>query len=127
LDQTLKKKKDFERVYSEGARFDCSFMVFFWVPNDTGYIRAGYSTSRKVGKACKRNLVRRWLKNAGHELWKQARLSRSPLCEIPGIDFVVKTRPNVLKQDYWKVYDRFSEFVNAVLVRQEKQIERNKI
>ena len=102
-------------------------MVFFWVPNDSGYIRAGYSTSRKVGKACKRNLVRRWLKNAGHELWKRARLSRAPLFEIPGIDFVVKTRPNVLKQDYWKVYDRFSEFVNAVLVRQEKQIERNKI
>jgi len=112
----LKKKSDFKKVYDEGARFDSTFFAIFWKPNDLGEIRTGFSVSRKVGKACRRNLVRRWFKNANYGLAKKlVKESEAGVKPVPGIDFVMVARPDALRQGYFKILERLSEFYRIVI------------
>ncbi|HOJ50951.1 MAG TPA: ribonuclease P protein component [Syntrophales bacterium] len=60
--ERITKKRDFERVFSEGRR---SYSVHFsWVvaPNKEGKTRFGIIAGRKVGRAVKRNRVKRLLR-----------------------------------------------------------------
>ena len=110
-------------MYSEGTRYDCSFMVFFWVPNETGTMRAGYSVSKKVGNACERNLVKRWFRNASHPLIEEVLMKKASGRSFAGIDYIVKARPGILKHGYWKIYNRFDSFLKTVFNGQEKNID----
>lgn len=112
----LKKKSDFKRVYDEGARFDATFFAVFWVPNGLGEIRTGYSISRKVGKACRRNLVRRWFKNANYGLAKEYLAGSAAQAKpVSGIDFVMVARPDALRQGYFRILEKLSEFYRIVI------------
>lgn len=75
---TLKKTFEFDMVFKNGARFNRDFMAIYAMPlNDfTSRMRTkkhrnhtpiaplllGFSISKKVAKACKRNLLRRQIK-----------------------------------------------------------------
>jgi len=119
ISTTLKKRKEFETLYSEGSRFDCGCLLFIWRFNNCGMLRAGYPVSKKVGKACRRNLVKRWLKNSLAALLNEISPGAS---DLKGVDFIVRVRPEVLKRGYHVVYDKVSGFIKSIALRQEKEV-----
>lgn len=61
---TIKKNKDFLRAYSRGTSFVSPVLVTYVRRNHLGKLRLGITTSKKIGKAVKRNRARRIIKNS---------------------------------------------------------------
>ncbi|MFW6237612.1 MAG: ribonuclease P protein component [Halanaerobiales bacterium] len=62
--ETLKKQRDFDRVYGQGESCVSRYLVLYWYsnPREEKNNRFGFSISKKVGKAVVRNKLRRRLK-----------------------------------------------------------------
>jgi len=58
----IKKNNDYRKVYKYGASLANRYVVIFAFKNNLLYKRFGFSVSKKVGKAVKRNFIRRRLK-----------------------------------------------------------------
>ena len=58
----LRKDSDFKNIYRKGKSLATKTLVFYFIKNDLGYTRVGYSISKKVGKAVIRNRIRRLIK-----------------------------------------------------------------
>ena len=58
----LRKDSDFKNIYRTGKSLATKTLVFYFIKNDLGYTRVGYSISKKVGKAVTRNRIRRLIK-----------------------------------------------------------------
>jgi len=121
ISTTLKKKKDFDTLYSEGSRFDCGCLLFIWRFNNSKILRAGYPVSKKVGKACRRNLIKRWLKNSLAALLNETFTSAGGI-NLKGVDFIVRVRPEVLKRGYHVVSDKVAGFIRSTALRQDKEV-----
>lgn len=65
---TIKKNKDFHRLYSRGKSFVSPCLVTYVMPNKFGYLRIGITTSKKVGNAVKRNRSRRVIREAFYQI-----------------------------------------------------------
>lgn len=77
----LRRPDEFRACYEQGRMYKNSVAVLHVLPNNGPYTRVGFSVTKRLGKAVRRNLVRRRL---------QAIL-RS--CELaPGYDVVVAAR-----------------------------------
>lgn len=61
---SLKRNKDFSRVYRKGIHAGSRNFVVYLLNNRCKYTRLGISASKKVGCAVKRNRVRRIVKEA---------------------------------------------------------------
>ena len=59
---TLKKNRDFKRVYSCGKSYATFYLVLYWYYNKKDINRYGFSISKKIGNAVIRNKLRRRLK-----------------------------------------------------------------
>jgi ribonuclease P protein component len=118
---TLKKKKEFEALYSEGSRFDCGCLLFIWRFNKSNMFRAGYPVSKKVGNACRRNLIKRWLKNSLAALLNELRAGEGDI-NLKGVDFIVRVRPEVLKRGYHAVYHKLAGFIKSTALRQDREV-----
>jgi ribonuclease P protein component len=59
---TLKKNKEFSRVYSKGKSVAGHSIVIYFLPGVTGEKKYGFSVGKKVGKAVVRNRVKRVLR-----------------------------------------------------------------
>lgn len=60
--ERLRRGKDIQRAYQEGARLVCRFFVAFVVPRGAGPLRLGVVASRRVGGAVARNRAKRLLR-----------------------------------------------------------------
>ena len=61
--ETLKKNKEFNLVYNQGKSIASKYLVlYYYNKNDTDQIKAGFSISKRIGKAVVRNKLRRRLK-----------------------------------------------------------------
>ena len=58
----LRKDSDFKNIYRKGKSRATKTLVVYFIKNDLGYTRVGYSISKKVGKAVTRNRIRRLIK-----------------------------------------------------------------
>ena len=58
----LRKDSDFKNVYTKGKSFSTKILVFYFLKNNLGYSRIGFSISKKVGNAVTRNKIRRLIK-----------------------------------------------------------------
>lgn len=65
---TLKKNKDFRRIYVKGNSFVSPFVVTYIHKNRSSENRLGITTSKKIGNAVKRNRARRVIRQAYNEL-----------------------------------------------------------
>jgi len=77
----LKRSEEFDACYSQGRVYKSHVAVLHVLPNDLPYTRVGFSVSKRIGTAVRRNLVRRRL---------QAIVQGLDL--LPGYDVVVAAR-----------------------------------
>ncbi|MDI3548524.1 MAG: ribonuclease protein component [Halanaerobiales bacterium] len=87
---SLKKNRDFKRVYSRGRSCANHNLVLYYFPNNLDKNRVGFSISKKIGKAVVRNKLRRRLREI-------IRLKNN-LKE--GYDLIFIARKPVVKLDY---------------------------
>ena len=60
--EIIRKKKEFDRIFSTGIRFsDGKLTVFVCFGNEQ---KAGFAVSKSVGKAVRRNKVKRWMRES---------------------------------------------------------------
>ena len=62
LDHRLKKNKQFNYIYKKGERYHTKNFKLFVIKSKFKNYKIGYSISKKEGKANKRNLLKRRLK-----------------------------------------------------------------
>ena len=60
----LIKSREFQTVFSKGGKIITPTLIFHVLGNDQGHCRLGLAVSRKVGKAVKRNKVKRRIREA---------------------------------------------------------------
>ena len=93
--ETLKKSKDFKRVYRRGKSYATKYLVLYKLKKSSNKNRYGFSISKKVGKAVVRNKLKRRLKEIIRELEG---------INLPqGFDFVFIARKPVTNLDYHKI------------------------
>ena len=79
----LRRRGEFERLFKEGNRAGDHRLQVWAMPNDLGYSRFGLVVGRRHGSACRRNRIKRVLREA-------FRLSRPKLPN--GLDIVCAPR-----------------------------------
>lgn len=60
----VRKRRDFEKAYEEGEKVLMPEFALFARPNGLQHSRLGITTTRKLGKAVKRNRARRLVREA---------------------------------------------------------------
>lgn len=80
---TLKKKRDFSRLYNKGKSYVAPSVVVYVLRNRVRQTRIGITTSKKVGNAVERNRARRVIREAYRQLFSRVR---------PGVDLVFVAR-----------------------------------
>lgn len=95
---TLKKNHEFRRMYRKGASAVGPYMVVYCRKNRLGHNRLGITVSVKLGKAVKRNRIRRRLR----EIY---RLNLDRL--RPGWDLVLVGRGRAEDASYSAMNDSF--------------------
>ncbi len=62
-DHRLRKDKQFNYIYKKGKRKSTDYFTLYFVESKFDNYKIGFSVSKKQGKACKRNKLKRRLKN----------------------------------------------------------------
>jgi len=62
--ESLKKPSEFSKVYKRGKSFADKNIVVYYLPNQLGVTRIGFSISKKVGNSVVRNRVRRRIRES---------------------------------------------------------------
>lgn len=99
-DESLRRKKDFQRLYEHGSNFRSRNVVLIFERLDDRPFRVGVVASRKVGKAVKRNRAKRWLREAQRELRTRSRLE--------GVHLVLIARRSAPSAGYHQIRDEIS-------------------
>lgn len=87
----LRDKARFQQVRDEGRSYADRLCVLVTLENDIPYSRAGFTASRRVGKATKRNRARRLMKEAVRIHFDEV---------APGWDMVFIARPPIVRADF---------------------------
>jgi ribonuclease P protein component len=91
----LLRHSDFERVYKLGKRQFFAHMTFFYLRREAGESsRIGFTVSKALGNAVRRNRMRRRLREAVRAEWNAA----------PEMaDMVINPKPALLKADFMAI------------------------
>lgn len=100
--ERIRRRPEFERVYSEGARVHGRFMTLFVLSNGGTKPRFGVAATRKMGSAVERNRAKR----LAREIFRRHKVAA-------GLDIVVVPRRDMLdapfvslEADYHAALDR---------------------
>jgi ribonuclease P protein component len=101
----IKKNADFSRVFREGtSTANRQFVIYTLKKEDQDQFRIGLSVSKKLGNAVMRNHIKRYIRQALHELSNDLQLNmdyvviaRKPCTELPFNEFK-KSLIHVLKR-----------------------------
>lgn len=112
----LRSPADFQRVRRAGRRRHGAYITLFFARTETpdgaaiAPARVGFSVSKRVGDAVRRNLVKRRLREAvRRELWNVA----------PGWDMIVVARPGAASAEYTALRDDISATLRQARVTWE--------
>lgn len=91
----IKKNNDFQAVFTKGSSVaNRQFVIYILKKEDKDHFRIGLSVSKKIGNAVKRNQIKRYIRQAFHELSDQVQNGR---------DYVVIARKPLAEMDYHTV------------------------
>ena len=100
--ERIRRRPEFERIYSSGAKVHGRFMTMFVMDNGTPAPRFGVAATRKLGSAVERNRAKR----RARELFRRKK-------DIGGLDIVIVPRREMLdapfanlEADYRSLLDR---------------------
>lgn len=98
----LRKEEEFERVRREGQSWRNRWLVLWALPNRLGYSRFGFAAGRRLGKAVKRNRVKRLMREVARLRqpdirpgWDLVFIARGPMSQA-GLDEVRWAMDNLL-------------------------------
>lgn len=103
----IRKNSEYQKVYKAKKISSCRYITLFTKKNNLNIARAGFTTTKKIGNACKRNFVRRRFKAIYRDLY--------PLI-YKGYDYVFVAKKDAVDCDF---KDLKKDFLN-VLKRQRK-------
>ena len=92
--ESLKKNKDFYKVYNNGKSFANRYLVMYGLENDTPNNRLGISVSKKVGNSVIRHHITRLIRES-------YRLQEDMFNS--GLDIVVIARSNAKNASYHEI------------------------
>ncbi len=81
----IKRRPEFERIYSEGVRIHGRFMTVFVMANGRASARFGVAATKKLGSAVERNLAKR----RAREVFRRHKFAA-------GLDIVIVPRREML-------------------------------
>jgi ribonuclease P protein component len=101
---SLNQNTLFKRLYYRGKRQHSSILVLHSMPNGLPYNRFGITVSKKLGKAVKRNIIRR-------RIYEAFRLYEPSL--KTGYDLVIVAKGTALHSDF----DRYYRVIGGMLAK----------
>ncbi|MGI5970610.1 MAG: ribonuclease P protein component [Oscillospiraceae bacterium] len=108
---SLKKNRDFRRLYSGGRTKSGPYLVVYCRKNGTSGNRLGITVSTKLGSAVRRNRIRRRIKEA-------YRLGERDY--LPGFDIVIVGRARALGCDFSRLCESLYSIFEALGIKDEK-------
>ncbi|HOK39939.1 MAG TPA: ribonuclease P protein component [bacterium] len=102
----LKRQKDFEKVFRNGSKKISDKFIIYYIKNNLPYSRIGISIKRKIGKAVKRNRIRRLIR-------EYFRLNKHRF--IDRFDFLFVVRENFDLFNYVEVSNELEILLNDLL------------
>ena len=94
--ERIRRRPEFERIYSEGARIHGRFMTLFVLSNGGEAPRLGVAATRKIGPAVDRNRAKR----LSRELFRRHKMTA-------GLDIVVVPRREMLDAPFSSLEDDY--------------------
>lgn len=107
-DQRLRKRSEFQLVYSRGVRVPGRFLVMFGLAQAGGPCRLGITATRKIGSAVVRNRARRRIR----ELFR-----RQPATALFTGDVVVNVRRACAEVRWSELEQDFTQCLDRLLTR----------
>ena len=101
--ESLKKNRDFQKVYRLGKSYANKYLVMYILENHTERNRIGISVSKKVGNSIVRHRVTRVIREVMRLHWGEIK---------SGYDIVIVARPSAKDSDYGKFESAIFHLLN---------------
>jgi len=108
----LRKKEDFNRVYQKGKSLANRQLVLFFLPNGLAHFRLGISVNKKLGRAVKRNRLKRLVREAVRTLKEEIQ---------PGYDLVFIVRLGAREADFQQMLSSVTHLLKKGGLIKEKE------
>lgn len=91
----VKDNKDFQVIFKQGKSFaNRQLVIYYRKKEDQNHFRVGLSVGKKIGNAVVRNRIKRYLRQAFHELEKEIK---------PSYDFIIIARQPTKEMEFFEV------------------------
>lgn len=110
---TLKKNRDFNRIYSRGKSYVTSSLVVYVLKSRRKEVRIGITTSKKIGNAVQRNRARRLIRESCRKIISNVKL---------GYDIVLVARKRTVQVKCDVVFKAITQlFSEANILKTDKK------
>ncbi|WAA09534.1 ribonuclease P protein component [Fervidibacillus albus] len=90
----IKKNEDFQKIFQKGKSTANRQFIIYRLENGRDHFRIGLSVSKKIGNAVVRNRIKRYVRQAFHELEQEIR---------PSYDLIIIARKSAKDMSYQEV------------------------
>lgn len=110
----VKSEKEFQRVFHNGTSIANRQLVLYVYPkSEQVHFRVGLSVGKKMGNAVKRNQIKRYLRQAVHEL--EAVIQ-------PEFDFLLIARPDIRHKNFFEVKQSVIHVMNLANILDQTKL-----
>lgn len=107
---TIKKHDDFLKAAKSGKKYYKNYVIVNYIKNSNEKLRIGFTASKKVGKATKRNFAKRRLRAAIHNLLKQ-----NPSFLEKNLDLILIAKKTILTAKWSDFTAEFNQEVSYII------------
>ncbi|MEC9488999.1 MAG: ribonuclease P protein component [Halanaerobium sp.] len=98
----LRRSQDFKRVYRQGKSIANRFLVLYYLENGLEHNRVGFSISKKLGKAVRRNYLKRILSQFYQQIDRKIK---------EGYDMVIIVRHRTREEEFQRIEIAFNDLL----------------